>query len=178
MPPFEMVPVTIEMPADWPEKVGDRARRFMVRHESCAQSVLAPFLEDFGVVSPLAMRLAGAFHSGMCQSLTCGILTGGLMALGLLIGRGEPEQGLDGLLPIMNPAQELKGLLEKELGSVSCKELTGVDFTNLEQAVTFLVSEGHAKCIERVGLGAQLTARFIAEQSAKGALFCMKAKKG
>jgi C_GCAxxG_C_C family probable redox protein len=172
-----MTPITLEMAPDWPITVGSRARQFMVRHESCAQSVLAPFLEDFEIESPLAMRLAGAFHSGMCQSLTCGILTGGLMALGLLIGRDEPEQGLDGLLPIISPAQELKGLLEKEFGSVSCKELTGVDFTDLEQAVNFLVSDGHTKCIERVGSGAEIVARFIAEQAENGTLFCMKAKK-
>jgi C_GCAxxG_C_C family probable redox protein len=163
--------ISVPSSDDWIERVKERAERYMRKHESCAQCILGAFTEELEIEDPLLMASAGAFHAGLSTSLTCGIYTGGLMVLGLFMGRDRIEQGLDGLLPIMGPAQELVGRLQKKMGSASCRELTGVDFTDMNQAIAFFGSEGHEECISRVAEGAEEIARFLKEVNERGDLF-------
>lgn len=156
---------------EWISRVKESASNNMKQHESCSQSILAAFMEEFGIRDPLVIRSAGALHGGMLCSLTCGVHIAGLMVLGLLMGREDLEQGLDGLMPILMPAQELMKRLTESLGSHSCKELTGFDFTDLNQAIQFYSSGENVKCFERVAEGAEQIARFFKELEEKGELF-------
>ena len=169
--------ISLPQSDDWVERVKERADRTMRKHESCAQCVLGAFMEELGIEDPLVMASAGAFHAGLSTSLTCGIYTGGLMVLGLFMGRDQIEQGLDGLFPIMPPAQELVGRLQKKMGSASCQELTGVDFTDLNQAIGFFGTEEHEKCMSRVAEGAEEIALFLKDLNERGELFRPEFKK-
>lgn len=65
----------------------DRAKELRndpTTHYNCAQSVLIPFAEEAGMSFEEANALAANFGSGMKCGGTCGAITGGLMALGLL----------------------------------------------------------------------------------------------
>jgi C_GCAxxG_C_C family probable redox protein len=163
--------ISLPQSDDWVERVSQRADRYMRSHESCAQAILGAFMDELGIEDRLVMASAGAFHAGLSTSLTCGIFTGGLMVLGLFMGRDRIEQGLDGLFPIMMPAQELVERLRKKMGADSCQELTGVDFTNLNDAVAFFGTEGHERCMCRVAEGAEEIARFLNELNERGDLF-------
>ena len=156
---------------DWIARVRERSLSNMKQYQSCTQSVLGAFMEELGIRDPLVMRSAGAMHGGMMCSYTCGVHVAGAMVLGLLMGREDLEQGLDGLLPIVGPAQELMMRLNKKFGSHSCKELTGVDFTDLEAAMNFMVSKDHDKCVERVAEGAEEIGLFLKELEDSGELF-------
>jgi C_GCAxxG_C_C family probable redox protein len=158
---------------DWAIRVRYRAGEIMEKHESCAQSILAAFMETLEIQDPLVIRAAGAFHGGMMCSLTCGIHLGGLMVLGLLIGRENLEEGLEGLMPIIGPAQELISRLNRKLGSHSCRELTGVDFMDVGQAMNFYLTGENKKCITRVAEGAEEIALFLKEKQQSGELFRM-----
>lgn len=164
---------TVALPESpqWVQRVKGRAFENMSRHESCAQSILAAFLEELGLEDPLVLRAAGAFHGGLVSSLTCGIHLAGVMVLGLLVGREKLEGGLDGLLPIVVPAQELVRRLNRRLGSSSCRELTGVDFTDMEAAVRFYAAGENRKCFDRVAEGAEEIALALQELQAGGQLF-------
>ncbi|MGI6055494.1 MAG: C-GCAxxG-C-C family protein [Bilifractor sp.] len=59
------------------------------RHYNCAQAVFIPFAEKKGLTPEQANAIAQNFGSGMQAGLTCGAITGGLMALGLC-GAGDP----------------------------------------------------------------------------------------
>jgi hypothetical protein len=107
----------------------------------------------------------------MLSSYTCGVHVAGLMVLGLLMGRDNIEEGLDGVFPIAIPGQELIRRLNAKIGSHSCKELTGVDFTDLNAALAFHASKAHEKCFTRVGDGAEEIGSFIKELNQKGELF-------
>ena len=163
----------IKVPADpdWPARVRARAHHIVSKYESCTQSIVAAFMEEFGIDDPLVLRAAGGMHGGMVSSLTCGIVSGGIMVLGLLVGREDVEAGMDGLFPIMAPGQDLVVRLRERLGSTSCKELSGVDFTDLEQAMKFISSGENAKCFDHVANGAEEIALFLQELSEKGELF-------
>ena len=58
-------------------------RAIVTPHCNCAQSVLLPFAEDFGMSEADVMRIAVHFGGGMKMGSVCGAVTGGLMALGL-----------------------------------------------------------------------------------------------
>ena len=163
--------LTVPADPDWPARVRDRAHHIVSTHESCSQAIVAAFMEEFGIDDPLVLRAAGGMHAGMVTSLTCGIVSAGIMVLGLLMGRDDIEQGLDGIFPIIVPGQDLVARLEKRLGSTSCQELSGVDFRDLEQAMKFMSSGESTKCFEHVANGAEEIARFLQELSEKGELF-------
>ncbi len=164
-------PVTLPESPDWIEKVKQRSYDNMKNHHSCTQCIVEAFMVELGINDPMVIRAAGAFHGGMTASLTCGVHTAGLMVLGLLIGRENIELGLDGLMPIMTPAQDLIKRLDKRIGSSSCKELTDVDFTDAEQAINFIVTNAIAKCHDRVRDGAEEIALFLKELEKEGQLF-------
>jgi C_GCAxxG_C_C family probable redox protein len=170
----ESVMVTeISVPADpdWPAKVRARAHHNMSNYESCTQSIVGAFMDELGIADPLVLRAAGGMHGGMVSSLTCGIVSAGMMVLGLLMGRENLEEGLDGIFPIVIPGQDLVARLEKHFGTTSCKELSGVDFTDLNRAMQFISSGENSKCFEHVADGAEEIARFLQELSEKGELF-------
>ena len=105
------------------------------------------------------------------SSMTCGVHTAGLMILGLLVGRGKLESGFDGMLPIIMPAQLMVRKLTESIGGHSCLAMTGVDFTDLEAAMTYKLSEDHERCVGRVGNGAQIIAELLQDLDRKGELF-------
>ena len=163
--------ITVPADPDWPARVRARAHHNVTHYESCTQSIVAAFMNELGIEDPLVLRAAGGMHGGMVSSLTCGIVSGAMMVLGLLMGRENLEQGMDGIFPIVMPGQDLVARLEKLLGSTSCRELSGVDFTDLDQAVQFISSGENAKCFDHVSSGAEEIARFLQEASAGGELF-------
>ncbi|MDO4804027.1 MAG: C-GCAxxG-C-C family protein [Lachnospiraceae bacterium] len=58
-------------------------RSIMEPHYNCAQSVLIPFAEKYGLDVETAYRIGANFGSGMKMGSVCGAITGGLMVLGL-----------------------------------------------------------------------------------------------
>lgn len=59
-------------------------------HHNCAQSVLMSFTQSLNLDDETAYKIATAFGGGMKAGLTCGVITGGLMVLGLF-GVDSPE---------------------------------------------------------------------------------------
>ena len=53
-------------------------------HWNCCQMVVGAFAEEAGITVDQAYALAANFGGGMRMGATCGAITGGLMALGLL----------------------------------------------------------------------------------------------
>ena len=156
---------------EWILSVKEKAFENMKRHDGCAQVIVDAFMQEWGMHDPWVTRSATAFLGGMLSSYTCGVHVAGLMVLGLLIGRENIEEGLDGVFPIAMPGQELIRRLNVKIGSHSCKELTGVDFTDLNAALAFHASKAHEKCYTRVAEGAEEIALFRKELNQNGELF-------
>lgn len=156
---------------EWISRMRTSAFENMKRHDGCAQVIVDAFMKEMRLHDPMVVRSATAFLGGMLSSYTCGVHVAGLMILGLLMGRGDIEEGLDGVFPIAIPGQDLIRRLNEKIGSHSCKELTGVDFTDLNKALAFHASREHEKCFTRVADGAEEIALFIKELNQKGELF-------
>ena len=155
---------------EWIGEVRTKAENYMEKYGNCAQSIVAAFSEVLGIEAPLVIKASSGFLGGMMHSLTCGVQTGGVMVMGLVLGRDRLDEGTDGLHRIVIAAQELITRLNHRLGSHSCKELTGVDFTDLRQAAIFSRSDKHRECFTRVADGAEVIATLISELGNQGEL--------
>ena len=155
----------------WPERMKMQSMSYLKKYDSCTQSILWSFMEALGMENRMVLRAAGAMQGGMMSSMTCGVHTASLMILGLLVGREKLESGLDGMMPIIIPAQRMVRTLTKGIGGHSCFDMTGVDFTDLEAAMIYKMSEDHEKCVERVGNGARIIAELLQDLDRKGELF-------
>jgi C_GCAxxG_C_C family probable redox protein len=75
-------------------KKADKANEYFRNKFNCSQSVFTVFGTDFGLSENECLKIGCAFGAGMGRlQLTCGAVTGALMALGLKYGKatGDPE---------------------------------------------------------------------------------------
>jgi len=91
--------------------------------------------------NPEWIKAASAFQGGIgrCKQDACGALTGGVVALGVLMGRTDPSQDISGVVGLANQYRER--FLEK-FGSTNCAVLlkTIVD-PNAEYTCKHLVKD-------------------------------------
>jgi C_GCAxxG_C_C family probable redox protein len=93
---------------------------------NCTQAVLAACGAVQGIDRDTAMRLGGAFGSGMQMGETCGAVTGALMVVGLR----HAKVSAAGFLTRDRTAQATLDFVERfkaRNGTVSCKGLLGCD---------------------------------------------------
>ena len=94
---------------------------------NCCQSILSTYCEEFGLDRTLALKMATAFGGGMMNlSKTCGVITGGLMVIGLKMGRTEADD-LFSKEKTYDFAREFYELFKERHGSTDCKDLVGID---------------------------------------------------
>ena len=93
----------------------DRAheiRAIVEPHHNCAQSVLMSFTQSLNLDDQTAFKIATAFGGGMKSGITCGVITGGLMVLGLFdVDAPEDTQAL------------VKFFREKHAQMIDCADL-------------------------------------------------------
>lgn len=91
-------------------------------HYNCAQGVFIPFAEKKGLTFEQAAGITANFGAGMRSGLTCGAITGGLMALGLY-GLGEPGDAAEFF-------RRMKALHE---GRTQCRDLLAAEVHSKEE---------------------------------------------
>lgn len=85
-------------------------------HYNCAQAVFAPFAEKAGIGFDQAVGITANFGAGMRAGLTCGAITGGLMALGLY-GAGSGRDS----------AEFFHRMREGHEGRTACRDLLSAE---------------------------------------------------
>ncbi len=114
---------------------------------NCAQSVLYSYAEELHIDPNLALRIANGFGGGMGRKQeVCGAVSGGILVLGLLYGRGEHDVKEQG----EKTYAEVRDLIDafiKEHGTVCCKELlSGCSLLTEEGRKRFADSRLIEKC--------------------------------
>ena len=90
---------------------------------NCSQSVLVTFAEELQLDRNVALKIANGFGGGMGRTQeVCGAVSGGIMVLGLLFGRGENE-GKEKQEFLYSKVQELINEFTKIESTVNCKDL-------------------------------------------------------
>ena len=85
-------------------------------HYNCAQTVLCAFADTLGMTEEEAFKLGSHFGGGMKMGATCGVITSGLMILGMA-GKGE----------VAVAKQYVDGFRERHNGVLNCAELLRIN---------------------------------------------------
>jgi C_GCAxxG_C_C family probable redox protein len=112
----------------------DRAEKNSLDGYNCAESVLLAFISEWEKYfrSGITSAAATAFGGGMGRSgHVCGAISGGLIAIGLAVGRTEAKDE-DGKQEAYEAARELLQSFRKQWGALTCRELTQCDLSTPE----------------------------------------------
>jgi C_GCAxxG_C_C family probable redox protein len=123
----------------------------------CAESVLLAVAEHLDIHSDLIPRIATGFCSGIARTGgMCGAVSGGIMAIGLSLGRNEPSDDLD---PCYQAVQAFLERFSTHYKALSCLDLTCVDLSTPDGQATFRIKGQIHLCTEYV----ENAARYVVE---------------
>ncbi len=109
-----------------------RACALFAQGVSCAPAIVASVAPRFGLSEDAAARAACCFGGGMIGTgKTCGAVTGAMMALGLAHGSGATLDAARKQEAYARTAELWRRFTEKH-GSITCKDLLGVDLSTPE----------------------------------------------
>ena len=112
----------------------ETATKYYADAFACSQAVFCAFGKEMGLTEEQGLKIGGAFGGGMArQQLTCGAVTGALMVIGLIYGRG-PGDDVSQKDVTYEKANDLFKEFQKRNGSLNCKDLLqGLSLTNSEE---------------------------------------------
>jgi C_GCAxxG_C_C family probable redox protein len=130
--------------------------------------VLLAVRQELGIETDLIPRIASAFGVGIGgRGEVCGAVSGGAMAIGLKHGREEPWQSRDQAFAL---AQELCRRFEEEMGSIHCRQLTGMDLSTPEGLQAYRNSDVPVRvCLRATGIAFEAVRELLELPSQGGA---------
>ncbi len=145
------------------ENVPKEAVAYFDNGYNCSESMLLAFSKALGADCTAIPMLATPFGAGigrLCHE--CGVLTGGILAIGLRYGRSSPKdtESRDKSYAIARAYYEG---FQRRFGSVKCIKIQGTDLLNQEEARKN-AKERHALCDQVVEEGAQMLVRLFSEK--------------
>jgi C_GCAxxG_C_C family probable redox protein len=118
-----------------------------IKYHGCSQVIVQSFLDVFEEDNPLVSMVSSPFAAGMALTgNNCGGLIGGLMTLGMVYGRREIKDGMDGILLGIRPMRKLVKHFESHHNHLNCRDLTQIDMANPQQASAYFKAGGLEKC--------------------------------
>ena len=112
----------------------------------CAETVLQKIADEQQITSPLVPRIATGLCSGMSRTNgPCGAMTGGILALNLVLGRDDKTQGVERNYAAV---QELVEKFAQVHSSTQCSELLGCDLATAEGQLKFREEKLALRCAE------------------------------
>ena len=151
--------ISVRLDAD-PGRIGDIAREYYRSGQFyCSEAIVKTVNEEFGLGYPEEIiRLASGFPVGMGGAgCSCGAVTGGVMALGMVFGRMHArDPAIDRCLSL---SRELHDRFSDRHGCVCCRSLT--------RGMILKSPEHIPKCVDLTGEVAEMTAKIILREMAK-----------
>lgn len=95
---------------------------------NCSQALLSTYGRHYGLDPEIALKVSGAFGSGMGMGETCGAVTGALMVIGLKHSKVSGSR-LFSKEKTADIAHEFMEKFKARHGTVVCRELLGCDVT-------------------------------------------------
>jgi C_GCAxxG_C_C family probable redox protein len=147
--------------------VEQQARRNFNSGFNCAESVLLVLSRQLRKkmkgVGPAIPRIATGFGGGVGRNGDiCGALAGGVMALGLALGRDRKEQSRD---PCYSAVDRFYSEFVRKFGTCRCSELTGVDLKTPDGLKMHQDRIHTERCSPIVAWAAENASRIIGEAS-------------
>jgi C_GCAxxG_C_C family probable redox protein len=125
----------------------------------CAESVLLAVAEHAGIQDELIPRIATGFCSGISRTGgMCGAVSGGIMAIGLYLGRNSPNDNRDACYEIV---RVFMARFSSQFGALSCFELTGVQLGTPEGQAAFKEKGLIKECTNYVGEATRMVVELV-----------------
>jgi C_GCAxxG_C_C family probable redox protein len=118
---------------------------------------------ELGIENELVPRISSMFGGGMAGTgEVCGAVVGALMCIGIKHGREEPTQS-----DLVGHAlsQQFLRRFRDEMGSIQCRELTGMDLSTPDLVQAYRNSDAPLRvCLPAVGLAYSLVLELLQER--------------
>jgi C_GCAxxG_C_C family probable redox protein len=115
--------------------------------------------EHLDIHSDLIPRIATGFCSGLARTGgMCGAVSGGIMAIGLSLGRTKPTDDID---PCYQAVRIFLGRFSIQFTSLSCLELTGVHLDTPEGHAAFRAKGQIRNCTVYVGEATRMVVEIV-----------------
>jgi C_GCAxxG_C_C family probable redox protein len=154
------------------DEVERKAGEYEIQSGCCAQGCLRALQEQFGIGDNLTYKAATAMPGIALRGETCGGVVGGLMAIGLVFGREDPND-MDSYFRAIAQGRKFCRRFEKEFGTVMCRDIVkerfgkDLDLANPEDAKEFVKMDGFRKCAYVPGRAARIVAEMILDSETK-----------
>jgi C_GCAxxG_C_C family probable redox protein len=147
--------------------IEEQAKQYFNNGYNCAESVLLAVCVESGYsesgIIKFIPRMATGFGGGIARNGgLCGVLSGGLMALGLALGRDDGQQSRD---PCYPAADQFYHEFIERFGHPSCRELTGLDMKSEQDRKQYLDVVHMERCNPIVAWSARRVMELIGEHS-------------
>ena len=142
------------------------AMEIMAQGNAWSVAVLTAVCREFKIDKgeDIYPQIAGAFAGGIGNTgAVCGAVIGAVMAIGLKLGqKGTLEETLRNL----TVAGDFRRRFEKEVGSITCRELTGLDLTTDEGVNQLIESDiSQTVCFPAVGKSFRIVVDLLNERT-------------
>jgi C_GCAxxG_C_C family probable redox protein len=136
---------------------------------NCAQSSFAVLDEFFGLDGAAVLRALTPMPGVGLRGETCGVVTGCLMALGLVYGRDDLSDQ-EAMRRAMPPAREFCRRFEARFGSTACNDILELrlgrqfDLAKMDDYADYCRCEGEESCVEVIKDGVINAAAILVSQ--------------
>jgi C_GCAxxG_C_C family probable redox protein len=157
------------------EEAANLARQYQSKYRGCSQSVLKAVQDCLDLGDGSSWKAATVFSGGInLRGETCGALLGGIMAVGLALGRERLEEALNSraYMEAHYYAGELWDRFKAELRNTKCRDILKValgrrvDLREKEALRRLIIEGGFEHCPEVCSKAARLAAEVILQARA------------
>ena len=144
-----------------------RAKTFEteIKCHGCAQVIVQTFLDILEEDNQQVSMAASPFAAGLALTgNNCGAAIGALMVLGLVYGRRDVNEGMQGILKGIRPMRKFVKYFENKYAHLNCRDLTGADLAIPHQAAAYLEAGGLEKCAAMMADAAAFVAELIYDE--------------
>jgi Putative redox-active protein (C_GCAxxG_C_C) len=144
-------------------KVGQLAYEYYMKSFGCSQSMLQAFQDVLEIRDDFWFKAMGGLQGGGGCGLTCGALSMGFVLINARVGRGSIDQGLEAILPPLEPCHQLTLWFKPMFHSTVCSEITGVNWFDMNDVVNHYLGPRGPETIEKCATLTGTTASKVAE---------------
>ena len=148
-----------------------KVTEYMTASGNCAQTTFLTLQEGFNLEDGAILKALTPFPGMALRGETCGTVTGSLMAIGLVYGRGRDRLGDWSLFTAcLRPARRFCREFEKIYGSTRCGDVVErqfgkrFDLANPAQSMEWYNHGAMDKCAEVVRMAIRIAGEIIASK--------------
>jgi len=118
-----------------------------MKYHGCGQVIVHTFLDVFEEDNVPVLMASSPFAAGLALTgNNCGALIGGLMVLGLVFGRKDVKDGMEGILKGIRPMRKLVRYFNDRQKNLDCRDITQTDLADPKEATVYFEGGGLEKC--------------------------------